>query len=450
MKASILLSSFLRLCFCPFLLLFCIKGQGDIVILGGYGSRGFGSEAPTYPIANSFSIGDQTTTPLLSPHLEGLIMQTAVDPLRGLVIFVGIDEDHKPMILQGSVVSSAIKKIKVPPLPDESAFTCAAIDSEGNAIIGGNTPSEPLIFKLPYGASEAIPISTPHTRGALYQVAISLDNTAILVGGSEPGGSPLIFSLPSQGTEAMSVSLPDPSLIGSLTAIAIGTDGTAIMGGQNESGNGEALIYRLLPHTLSAQAIAIPSPNDGGKIHGVAINQDQTALLVGEKGIFSSSPLIYKIPPNSHRAHLIENPNDHEGTLIGIAIGSDGTAIAGGADDTTLLPLIYKFTAQDSQARSIEPPNSNAGTLISVAIGSEDVAILAGSYTDGHQLLIFTLPLNENKASALVAPTSFDDEILMSLAIYSVDGPYDIRAFRPHYYLQVSETLDTLKRLGWE
>jgi hypothetical protein len=433
------------------------QGQADYVVIGGFGSTGEGSDAPEYPLANQFSLGDSSSSVItMPPNFQGRILNLAIDPYRGTTIYVGENQDNSPIVFRGSVVSSAVAAVPLPSGIGNGIFTNVAIDSDGNAIIVGygQDPSSilPLIYRLSSGAREPVKISLPNENtGELFSVVIAKNNTAIIGGANTRDNTPLILSLSSGATQATLVSLNDLSPVtGYISAAAAAPDGSAILGGANTTtGDGEALIYSLPPGSLAANPISVPDSNDGGLVNSISISSNGIAILAGAVGTGASFPLIYSVLPGDRSAHLIANANDHEGMILSVAIGSDGTAILGGSDATTNLPLIYKLANGADQATSIQPPNPFPGAIISVAIGSQDIAVLAGTYIDRNQPLLFTLPITSNEISSISASTPLDDLVFSTVAIYNYNGLYDIRRLRPYYYLQIYETTNKLNRAGF-
>jgi hypothetical protein len=417
--------------------------RGDFVTFGGDGYVGEDSGVPSQLLANQFSLGDQTAANLTLPgNPQGSILYTAVDPYRGWVIYVGQAPGNFPLIFRGSVASSEIVSI-TPPAGISGELLGAAIDSDGNAVLVGTdaTSNLPLILRLPLGASTAVqvPISGDGLDGgSLNCVAMTPGNVAIL--GGQGTTIPLIYTLAPEAAGPEAISLPDPSLNGAAVVIAIGPNGTAILGG-NDYTNNQALIYRLAPNSSAADAITIPDPADDGNLYCVAIGPDNTAIL---GGFTNTGLLIYRIAPGSDSASLISNPTDDSGSINGVAIGSDGTAILGGEDVSTGAPIVYRLAPNASTPVLIPIPDGIQAIISAVGIGAQDIAVLAGFYTDTGGILIFTLPLLGSNLSFVSSPVKLGSGGIPNIAIYPCDGFYDIRRMRPYYYWQQSETINIL------
>jgi hypothetical protein len=430
---------------------FFSEGRADYAVLGGYGQIGEGSDAPTYPIADTFAIGNNSASPITMPQgFQGTVSDVAVDSFTGAVLYVGNDSNNIPFIFKGSVVSSEIVIIAMPAGLGSGTLDCAAFDSDGTAFIAGQDFSNdlPLILKLPSGATEATRISIAETdNGEIDTIAITLNNTAILGGQNLDTLAPIIYAIPTASNEATLLVLPDPAVTGIILTIAVAPNGTTILAGQNSTPtNGEALIYSMPSGSLSLNSVAIPGGDDGGIINQVAIAPDGTAVLAGSTFDSESFPLIYRIPLNSSLAVAVANPNEDPGLLLSVAIGSDGTALLGGnAGD---FPLLYKLAPSASQATLIQLPNDSEGGIISIGIGSQDVAVIGGGYFDTNQLLLFTMPITANSPSAISTPNTLNDEAIVKVLIYDFDGLYDIRRLRPPYYFQKDETINQLRQAG--
>lgn len=427
----------------------------DTAIVGGLGlNQNSNCDFPSFVLAESFNVGNSSATPVQMPvNFQGAILDVAIDPTRGTVVYVGQSNSNFPIIFVGSILNSEVTAIALPPNTDMGILYSVAIDSHGTAVIGGQdtVTNMPLIFRLPYQAASAVQISLPGTdQGIIYSVAIGPDNLAILAGGDYITGTALIYVLSSKANIPSIVSLPDSTIMGVINSVAVGPGGRAFLGGQNfNPPNYQALIYTLFPKNLAAEAVSIPDSNDGGQIFDVAISSEGEAILVGSASVSSENPLIYRIPPAGSSASIIANANGDSGYLSAVAISHDGTAIMGGEDDTTNTPLIYRLASGASQASSIPPPNSDHGEINAVAIGSDNVAVLVGEHFDGGTApLIWTLSTKGNTVNSISAPNPFFHVAFYTVAIFDQDGRYDVRRMRPIYYQELNDTKNQLKQAG--
>lgn len=429
-----------------------IEGRADVAILSGRGSTGISSDAPFFPVIQTFTVGENVVTSLPIPNSsQGEILGFAIDSYRGTVIYVGDDDNNVALIYRGSVASDRLKQIFLPIDNDLNPLDAVAIDSTGTAVLGGGnfTSNAPVIFTLPAGGSTPISIGIPGSLQGFFDTAgVFPNDVAILAGQDTITNAPLIFVLAPGGDQAVQIPLPSP-ITGVIYNIAVGSNGTALLVGQDLTNN-QPLIYSLAQNSSTAQSVSIPSEDlgMGGIINQAAIGPNGAAILVGSSGT-PQTPLIYSLSPNSLSASRITNANmSDEGELLAVAIASDNTAVLGGHTSATD-PLIYRVRPNSSQADSISPPPSPNGTISSIAMSSDNTAILVGSFsTETNQSLIFSLPLHASSASTIFTSTPFIDISIGKVAIYLSDGPYDPRKLRPHYYLQLYDTQTLLNGTG--
>ncbi len=428
---------------------FIARGEADIVALGGSGQTGEGSNAPSYPLAETFNIGQSSAVAVGNfANVQGSLNGIALDSYRGTVLYFGIDANNNPLLFRGSVVSSHITRISIPHLPEGGEFNSAAFDSNGNAILVGDSNNQSILFRLPFGASQVVGLTVPGADPiTLLSVAMGAGNTAIMGGVNANSSVPVAYILPEGASSAISVTLPNLTSSGQINSIAVGPDGTAILAGVDNT-HTQALIYRLPHSSTVAEAISIPDPADGGQLNGVAIDSNGTAILVGATFSRDTLPLIYRLPSNSSSASIIANAGDLVGIFNAVAIGPNGVAVLGGTDDTNSLPLIWRVASGATTATSAQMPNATAGRIISVAVNSQNIAVLGGAYDDATLLAIFTLGPIDTVATPIGSSISLHQEGIVALAIYESDGLYDIRRLRACYYLQQTESLVKLSASG--
>ncbi len=426
---------------------FIAQCDADIVALGGYGQLGAGSDAPSYPLAQTFNIGQSAAVAVGNfANVRGSLNSIALDSYRGTVLYFGYDAVNNPLLFRGSVVSSQLTQIPIPQLASGQEFNSAAFDSNGNAILVGDNQS--VLFRLPFGASQVTALTIPGTDPiSLSAVAMGPGNTAIMGGSNTTSSVPVAYILPEGANTAIPISLPGVISNGQINGIAVGPDGTAILAGLDNT-HDQALIYRLAPGSTVAQAISIPDPGNEGLLIAVAIDSNGTAILAGSVFSRDDIPLIYRLLPNSSSASIISNAADITGYLYTVAIGPDGVAVVGGRDETNSRPLIWRVSSGATSATSVQTPNATHGTIRSVAVNSQNIAVLGGFYDDATVLSIFTLGPTDTVATAISSSSSLNEEGIEAVAIYESDGLYDIRRLRSYYYLQGTESIVNLNGSG--
>ncbi len=175
---------------------------------------------------------------------------------------------QSPLIYR--IVGTAIEVIGTPG-GDLGQINCIAIDSAGNAVLGGSSNSNvPLLYTLAAGASSVSSITIPDlSDGSIDCVAIGPDNAAILGGQNYATENSFIYRLPLNAT---TVSFIENSDLGQdLFCIAIDSSGTALVGGNTNYNS--PILYSIAQNATTASLIAIPSnPNlPFGQISCIAI-----------------------------------------------------------------------------------------------------------------------------------------------------------------------------------
>jgi len=417
--------------------------------MGGQGQFVISSDAPTYPIAKSLTVGDDFASSIGFPsNAQGQINAIAIDSYTGRIIFAGeTGLGDSFAIFTGSVASSSVTPVFFSAEQDPAEFFGVAFDSKGNAILvgqGGESGILPAAYRLSTGSNELTSIALPGIdEGSINAVAFFPNNTAVLVGIDNTSSGPLIYLIPEGASEAALISLPDPSITGQLTCLAITPSGTAILGGTNFTDN-NSLIYRLTEGSLTATAVSVPNTGDESHINAVAVTSDGTAVFGGNT---TTLPVIYTLSQGESSASAIANANGNDGIIYCVAIGPDNIAILGGQDNTTGLPLIYRLAQGSSSATSVSPPSSLSGVIIAAAIGNQNVATLVGA-TDDSNPFAYTLGAQDSVASNIPISNPFTEGGFFTVAVYSCNGLYDIKRIRPYYYFQMDETINALQQSG--
>jgi hypothetical protein len=419
----------------------------DIVILAGDAQvASLGSNQPTYPLADTFDVGEESAVSIAIPkNFQGSVNTVAINSNTGSVIFAGDSYGNSSIpIYRGSVVSLDVERILTPFLGG-GVINSVAIGDDGTAVFGGATSSHyPVIYTLSQGSSEVTVIGLPNgDLGAINWVAIGSDGRAVLAGKNDTTGTPLIYTLLRGESSAQSVTLPDASL-GDLNGVAITADGRAILGGEDTTSSPSSpLIYSLEQGSQVATRISTPNSGDDSDIIGVAVGPDNSTVLVGSN---QSDALIYKLPQGSNAVFQITVPNSNFAIVYCVAIGLDGTAIMGGRDGMYDSPIIYRLAKDSSVATSIPMPGSVLGGFNSVAIGSQNIAVLGGNSGD----TIIPIAYAVSTLGGVPQPISIQNSMLegeiLSVAIYNCDGLYDIRRLRPYYYLEKSQAAGILNQ----
>jgi hypothetical protein len=374
----------------------------------------------------------------------------AVDPIRGTVVYIGqyiptSGFSTPPLMWTGSVVSEVITDVLPPSALNFGVLNAVAIDSNGTAVMAGSnySTSGALIYTLPFGATSASSVSPPNSHYvSIHAVAIGLDNSAVIAGSDNDTYAPLIYLLPSGASEAIAVTLPDPSVEGFISSIAVAPDGTFFLGGQ---ANSLPLLYTLAPGSLVASSVTIPNAPFNGSINSIACASDGTVILVGFTGTDS---VIYKIAPNSTSVSAIPCPNGEDITFYSVVIGSNRTAIFAGGNFNTYTPSIFRLDLDTLGVTSIELPNTELGIITSIAINDTNTAVFTGGYGEASNLLLFTLSPTSNVAVAIPTPDVRYLDTGYSVQIYNSAGPYDLRLLRARYYLQLNNTKNKLLQSG--
>ncbi len=433
-----------------FVLCHFARGFGDLILLGGAVSIGTGSDAPQYPVSRSLlSHESQTGTIAFPANLEGEIRKVAIDSFSGTVLYLGQDSNNLPLLYKGSVVSNQINPVPLPSGINAIEFVDAAFDSMGNAILIGNQDEiSGIVYRLPLGANQLVPISFPDGDiGLLASVAVASNHVAYLAG--QLGDMPVGYSLSPSATELVPLEFMGVTS-GTFNVVKNGPNNSLLFGGQNSSTDpGEALIYRLASGSSTPDLITVPGSDDGGSIYDLTITPNGTAILIGTTDSGGLTPLIYSLPQNSSSATTISNPDGNFGQLVAAATYSDGTSILVGGDYTTMLPLIYSVAPDASTATSIAPPTTDQGLLVTIAIDSTDLATFAGGYFDLGQFLILSLPIGSTSPSLISSPSSYDTSLIRTIGTYEFsEGLYNINRLRPYYYSELYKNQAKLNQAG--
>ena len=432
------------LCTICSVLVFLSQAQADIAIIAGHGETlGPGSNQPTYAVGNSFSIGQNLAYSIAMPTDQQVFLSgLAVDQSDGTTLYIGnTNLTNFPVVYRGSVQSSSVEGISVPAV--QGYLNGVAFDSKGNAIIVGGEEDlgfQPIGYKLYSGASDVQSFSfSGLSQGTFNCVAVGPDDR-VVIGGNDDNMHPVIYVLQGGSMQAIPVTVPNPSINCSLHTVAITSNGTALLGGIDNT-NSQALIYTIAPGSFSANLVSIPAPSNGGEIFDIAVGPDGSAILVGST---TTAPLIYRWESGSSAVTLISNPSSN-GAFYGVAIGSDNVAILGGVQDD-FIPLICKIAPGASEAISIATPPVTGG-IFSVAIGSDNIAVLAGS-TDDSMPLVYTLSTTSTSLSSISVPMTYPLLDYFGVVVYSPKGLYDINRLKACYYIQLEETKNALRQAG--
>jgi len=419
------------------------QAKADIAVIAGHGEiPGPGSNQPTYAVGNSFPIGQDFASAIAMPTDQQVFLSgLAVDQSNGTTLYIGnTNLTNFPVVYRGSVVSSSVEGISVPAV--EGDLNGVAFDSTGTAIIvGGGLGLQPLGYKLYPGASAVQSFSfSGFSAGTFNCVAVGPDDR-VVIGGNDDNMHPVIYVLQAGSMQAIPVTVPNPSINCSLHTVAITSNGTAILGGIDNTNN-QALIYTIASGSFSANLVSIPDSNNGGEIFDIAVGPDGSAILVGST---TTAPLIYRWVPGSFSVTLISSSSTF-GSFYGVAIGTDNVAILGGIGTDTFSPLINRIAPGASNATPIPTP-SVLGGVEGVSIGADNIAVLVGA-TYESMPLVYTLSTTASSVSSISVPMTYPLLNYFGAVVYSPKGLYDINRLKACYYLQLEETKNALRQAG--
>ncbi len=158
----------------------------------------------------------------------------------------------------------------IPDPGDGGTINSIAIGSDGIAILGGSTPSSPLIYKLLQGSAAASVIANANANGGfIASVAIAPDGTAILGGEDTDASVPLIYRVAAGATQATSIGLPN-AITGQVNSVAIGSQNVAVLGGVEFSSDAP-FVFTVATSGTVAASIAVPNFEPQGLINSVAV-----------------------------------------------------------------------------------------------------------------------------------------------------------------------------------
>lgn len=332
-----------------------VSPSGTVLYVGMQSSGG------QPPVAFVGSVGSATMTQLTLPNLpvEGQLTSVAFAPDESAVM-VGADITNghplayrwTPTLITSIDVSSA----------GIGEFTSVAIAPDGTALMAGAGGGfAPVICTLSPGASMAASIFPEGTAsGEYFKIAVAPTSQAIACG--NVGNSAAIASLLPPYQSATSLTVPVHDNLGQLYGLAMDGNGVAVAGGYDIN---YPVIYRIIGTNVIP--IGIPE-NVAGGITCVAMGSDGTAIL-GGGFVAPDLPLIYRLGAGDSAATTVGLPNDTLGYFQSVGIGRANIAVLGGLDESDNTLCYTTPITPNATASVVNCPSTNTPAEInSVAV----------------------------------------------------------------------------------
>ena len=276
------------------------------------------------------SVVSPLVSPIIIPGNGSFGISCVAIASNGTAVFGGYDENRYPVIFTLSPGKSELDIVTISS-SDMAAISSVAVDSEGRAFFVGQNISTltPIIFSLVQGSSAANSISLPNSNtGYLTCIAMGDDGTAI-VGGrdtSTTNGNALIYEIPKGSSTANLITVSNFNDYSIINGVAIGPDGTAILVGAIGGSPFYPLVLTIASGNAYASNLMNPNANEG-YLGAVAIGSDGIAIMGGGS---NNLPLVYRLFPGDLIPISIDLPIMEEGAIDSIAIGAQNIAVLTG------------------------------------------------------------------------------------------------------------------------
>lgn len=259
------------------------------------------------------------------------------------------------------------------------------------AIVTGENyeTGHPIVCKVAAGGSRVATVTIPDFNSqavSIVDLAVTSDGVAVFATYDYFAHISHVYTL-TPGSTTLTL-IPTGDNLAHVKALAIHSDGTVILVGQDNAIPSHPVIYRLEPNTYELSSISTHA--DEGVANCVAIAHDGQVIVAGQ--FSNSTPLIYKLSSDGSGLTTIATPGGDLGSITNLAIASDGTVIFGGQYDNSL-PIVYRLILDDTHVVAMATPGYD-GNIKSIAVGSNNIAVLVGQYESGpyrYLPIVFTL-----------------------------------------------------------
>ena len=426
---------------------FSAQCRADTAFIGGYITNGDGSNAITYQsIYEIFTIGNSSCSSITAPPLSiGEINSIALDSSNGAALFGGeFSYEYTPPAIYRMAAGSTTRTSIQTPSGQFGTIASIAITSSGAAILAGTNSTDdshqiPLVYSLSPGSNTVSSLSLPtgDDEGLIASVLARPDGTAILGGENDTTNFPLVY----EWVDGSLVLLDNPNGDdGYLQCGAVSFDGTVLLGGLDDT-TGAPLIYRVVGTTIE---LITPHGGDLGEIKCIAFDSAGNAVLGGSS---DSGALLYTLAAGASSVSSITIPDLSDASIDCVAIGPDNAAILGGSIGNAT-SFIYRLPSGDTTASLIG--NSDlAQELYCIAIDSAGTALLGGYSLDNAPIL-YSVTKNATTASLITIPTNPNLPFgqINCIAIYNSQGLYDFSRLAPIYNQELQQARTKLRSAG--